>query len=115
SAARWVERSTGSRANRIQAVLLTNVELHARECKRAGHVVDDVHLTGVEAWRQRRGRDVELEDGALAIGRSELGGLDERRLEGAYFAAEERDARQHLDRVGRRRARGGSRPAPWIV
>src|SRR5262249_761475 len=83
---------------------LPNVHLKAGERKAAGGLVDDVHLTRVEAWPEAVGGGLELEKRPVRIGRVDGGALDDRRLEHFDLAAVEGQARLQLRRavVGRR-------------
>src|ERR1700737_3469652 len=78
-------------------------EYEAREGELAGDRIDDVDLAGVETRRQRARRELELEDGGLAVRFVDARALDDRRLEDLDLAAVEREARADVGRVVHRR------------
>src|SRR6185436_5499411 len=80
-------------------------EREAGKREAACHIVDDVHLTGIQARPERVGRHLELKQRGTPIGRIEIRALDEWCLEDLDGPAIEREARLQERRTARRRLR----------
>src|ERR1039458_3136328 len=87
------------------------------EKKKAGGIIDDIHLACVKPGLQRAERQGELEDPGLAVASIQFGQLDDGGFEYLGFAAEERDVRQQVN-AGFDLSylwRGGRIRPPWVI
>src|SRR5438132_463633 len=73
-----------------------DVELQPGKRKAAGHTVDDVDLTGVEARLEACRGHLELKERGVPVSRLETRSLHHRRLEHVHLAAVEGQARAQL-------------------